>query len=138
MGGIRSPVKHPVVLPKQIFRANASRNPSETIVATLDHSAKRVFTRQELLRLVETHRNQWGILESISAKDVIDNLLKLLPLRGFVLESSTYKHEFPRYLWRDPDPLEVAASVRAPSSYLCHSSALFMHKLWTAPPKNYA
>jgi len=128
-------MKLPVVLPRQIFRANAPRNPSETIVATLDHSAKWVFTRQELLRLVETHRNQWGILESISAKDVIDNLLKLLPLRGFVLESSTYTHEFPRYLWRDPDPLEVAASVRAPSSYLCHSSALFMHKLLDRPPK---
>jgi hypothetical protein len=81
-------MKHPVALPKQIFSANAAINPSETIVATLDHSAKRVFTRQELLRLVETHRNQWGILESASAKDVIDNLLKLLPLRGFVLESS--------------------------------------------------
>ena len=107
-------MKHPVVLPKQIFRANAARNPSETIVATLDHSAKRVFTRQELFRMVETHRDQWGILEKISAKDVIDNLLKLLPLRGFVLESSTYTQEFPRYLWRDPDPLEVAASCARP------------------------
>jgi len=129
-------MKHPVVLPKRIFRANAPKNPSEIIVATLDHSAKRVFTRQELLRLVDTHRNQWGLLESISAKDVIDNLLKLLPLRGFVLESSTYTHEFPRYLWRDPDPLEVAGSVRAPSSYLCHSSALFIHKLLDRLPKD--
>jgi hypothetical protein len=94
-----------------------------------------VFTRQELVRLLETHRNQWGIVESASAKDVIDNLLKALPLRSLVLQSSAYIQQFARYLWRDPDPLEVAASVRAPNSYLCHSSALFMHKLLDRLPK---
>ncbi len=102
----------------------------------LDRSGKRVFTRQELLRVVEAHRKQWGIVESASANDIINDLLKTLPLRSFVLESSKYAHEFPRCLWRDPDPLEVAASVRAPKSYLCHSSALFIHKLLDRLPKD--
>jgi len=107
--------------PKQIYRAKRAGNVTKTITATLDRYGKRVFTRQELVRLVEAHRKQW--------------LLKALPLRSVVLESPTYVQEFARYLWRAPNPLEVAASVRAPNSYLCHSSALFIHKLLDRLPK---
>ena len=121
--------------PKQIFRATQTRTAPRIITATLDRSGKRVFTSRELVRLVEKHREQWHILVSATTHDVIEELLKALPLRKFVLESSTYTQEFIRYLWRDPDPLEIAASIRAPNSYLCHSSALFMHRLLDRLPK---
>lgn len=121
--------------PKQTLRLNALKIPSQTVSAMLDRSGKRVFTRQELVRLVRTYRNQWVIAESASANDIIDDLVKTLPLRAFVLESSQYTEELVRYLWREPDPLEVAASVRTPHSYLCHSSALFVHKLLDRLPK---
>src|ERR1700680_1469870 len=103
--------------PKQIYRGNHARNLLPAVTATLDSSGKRVFTKQELVRLVGKHREQWHIIDSASSNDVIEVFLTALPLRKFVLESSTYTHEFPRYLWRDPDPLEVA-SVRTPNSYL--------------------
>ena len=120
--------------PKQIHRASAKKV-LQTITTTLDRYGKRVFTRQELVRFVEKHRAQWHIFESASTNEVIDDLLRALPLRRFVLESPTYTQEFPRYLWRDADPLEVSASMRAPTSYLCHSSALFMHGLLDRLPK---
>lgn len=101
----------------------------------MDDSGKRIFTRQELIRLVEKHREQWYLLESASPHEIVNDFLKAIPLRRFVLESSAYTQEFPRYLWREPDPLEVAASIRTPKSYLCHSSALFMHKLLDRLPK---
>jgi predicted transcriptional regulator of viral defense system len=77
---------------------------------------------------------EWQILDNISSNELIEHLELAFPLKRFVLESPNYQQTFPRYLWRDADPLEVAASVRS-TAYLCHSSALFIHKLVDRPPK---
>jgi hypothetical protein len=118
----------------QIYRTNYVQQAPHSITRTLDASGKRVFTTQELLRLVQNHREEWQILDNISSNELIEHLEPAFPLRKFVLESPNYQQTFPRYLWRDADPLEVAASVRS-TVYLCHSSALFIHKLVDRLPK---
>ena len=95
-----------------------------------------MFTRSELVCLIDKNREQWALVKNASSDEVIDDFIESLPLRRFTLVSGNYTNEFQRYAWRDPDPLEVAASIRAPKSYLCHSSALFLHKLVNTIPVN--
>lgn len=112
-----------------IYRTALNAHTSRTITETFDGLGKRVFIKSELVRLIDKNREQWALVQSASSEEIIDDFIESLPLRRFVLVSGNYINEFQRYAWRDPDPLEVAASIRAPKSYLCHSSALFMHKL---------
>ena len=114
---------------RRIYRTARNAQTSSTITEFFDSLGKRVFLRSELIRLIDKNREQWAIVQDVSPDEVIDDLVESLPLRYFVLKSGNYTNEFQRYAWRAPDPLEVAASIRAPKSYLCHSSALFMHKL---------
>jgi len=108
---------------------------ARAVAETLDHLGTRVFIKQELLRLIGKHRDEWRILDRVPPKKIVDYLLTTFPLRKITLEGPDHSQQFQRYLWRDADPLEVAASVRSPKSYLCHSSALFMHGLVDDLPK---
>jgi hypothetical protein len=119
----------------RLYRIKYAQKAPSSITRTLDTSGRRVFTTQELLRLVQKHREEWQILSHISSNELIEHLEQAFPLKRFVLEGPDYQQTFPRYLWRDADPLEVAASVRS-TAYLCHSSALFMHKLVDHQPKS--
>src|ERR1700693_2113662 len=119
---------------KRIYRTNYAQKAPHSIKRTLDASGRRVFTTQELLRLVQKHREEWQILGNVSSNELIEHLELAFPLRRFVLEGPNYQQTFPRYFWRDADPLEVAASVRS-TAYLCHSSALFIDDLVDRLPK---
>ena len=114
---------------RRIYRTARNAHTSRTIAEFFDGLGKRVFIRSEIVRLIDKNREQWALVQNASSDEVIDDFIESLPLRRFTLDSGNYTNEFQRYAWRDPDPLEVAASIRAPKSYLCHSSALFMHKL---------
>ncbi len=119
----------------RIYRTARNVHTSRAVTAFFDGLGRRVFLKSELARLIQKNREQWDVVGDASPDDVIDDLIGSLPLRPFVLASANYTNEFKRYSWRDPDPLEVAASIRAPKSYLCHSSALFIHKLLDQPPR---
>lgn len=119
----------PVIRIKEIHEPDQAALATSAVANTLDRLGKRVLTKQELLRLIERHRAEWRILHQVTPKKIIDYLLTAFPLRKVVLDGPNHSQEFNRYLWREADPLEVAASVRTPNSYLCHSSALFMHSL---------
>jgi len=117
------------------------RTPLKAIIAALDRTRKHVFSQQELTRFIDQCRKEGRLYDAASAKQIIATWLKTIPLREVVLAGPVYQQHFTRYLWRDPNPLEVAASVRSPNSYLCHSSALFMHKLtdlWSAKKRSVA
>jgi predicted transcriptional regulator of viral defense system len=131
---MRSLEDSPVNERRRIYRTARTAHTSRTITEFFDGLGKRVFIRSELVRLIEKNREQWAVVQNASFDEIIDDFTESLPLRRFVLASGNYTNEFQRYAWRDPDPLEVAASIRAPNSYLCHSSALFMHKLMDHVP----
>ena len=118
-----------------IYRTARNAHTSRTITEFFDSLGKRVFLRSELVRLIDKNREPWSLVQNVSSDEIIADFIESLPLGRFVLASSNYPNEFERYAWRDPDPLEVAVSIRAPSSYLCHSSALFMHKLVDRVPR---
>lgn len=120
---------------RRIYRTARNAQTSRTITEFFDGLGKRVFIRSELVRVIDKNREQWALVQNVSSDEVIDDFIESLPLRHFTLVSGNYTNEFQRYAWRHPDPLEVAASIRAPKSYLCHSSALFMHKLMDHLPR---
>ncbi len=120
---------------RRIYRSTRSAHTTRTIAALFDGLTKRVFSKPELVHLIETSREEWDLVQSAPPEEVIDDIMESLPLRQFTLRSDNYENEFPRYAWGTPNPLEVAASIRAPKSYLCHSSALFMHKLLDRIPQ---
>ena len=125
----------PVIRIKEIHEPDQAALATSAVADTLDHLDKCVLTKQELLLLIGKHRAEWRILDQVPPKKIIEYLLTTFPLRKVVLNGPGHSQEFTRYLWREADPLEVAASVRAPNSYLCHSSALFMHGLAENPPE---
>jgi hypothetical protein len=121
---------------RHIYRTARNASTSRTITEFFDSLGKRVFLRSELVRLIYRNREQWALTQDASDAEILDDFSESMPLRHFVLTSGNYTNEFSRYAWRDPDPLEVAASIRAPKSYLCHSSALYMHKLVDHLPRD--
>jgi len=125
----------PLIRIKEIHDPDHAALATRAVAETLDRLGKRVFIQQELLRLIRKHREEWHILDRVPPKKIIDYLLTAFPLRKIVLNGPDHSQEFPRYLWRDADPIEVTASVRSPNSYICHSSALFMHGLVDDLPK---
>lgn len=114
---------------RYLYRTGRNAQISKAVTTFFDHLGRRVFAKSELVHLIEKHRGEWDVGNDALPEDIIDDFATSLPLRPFVLASPNYAKEFSRYAWRDPEPLEVAASIRAPKSYLCHSSALFAHKL---------
>src|ERR1035438_417493 len=124
-----------VIRIKEIHEPDEAVLASRAVAQTLDRLDKHVFAKQELLRLIGKHREEWRILDRVPPKKIIDHLLTAFPLRKIVLEGPNHSQQFNQYLWREADPLEVASSVRSPNSYLCHSSALFVHGLVDDLPK---
>jgi hypothetical protein len=125
-----------VIRIKDIYEPGQGALATRAVAQPLDRPGPRVFTKQDLRHLIAKHREQWHILDRVPPNKIIDYLLTVFPLRKIVLDGPDHSQEFNRYLWREAHPLELAASVRAPSSYLCHSSALFMHGLVDGLPKD--
>lgn len=116
----------------------------------LDHSAQRVFTRQQIANIVARYGAELGLPASMTLRRFIETLLTAGRLRGVEIISETdairraespdpkdgtedeewtgYR-PFHRYVWGDDvSPYEVALSLR-PRSYLSHASAVFLHGL---------
>lgn len=106
----------------------------ERIVNALDTARMRVFKTQDLVKLFHEHREEWWVLSTITSEKFIEYAVQELSLKKIILQGSTHKQQFIRYLWREASPLEVAATIRA-SSYLCHSSAVFVHTLTDQFPR---
>lgn len=112
----------------RIAKASRVKEAREKITAVLDDDGRRVFGQQDLVKLLQSHREDWWILSNTTPNQFIDYLERELGLRRVVLEGPTHAQKFVRYLWREPSPLEVASTMRA-NAYLCHASAVFVHGL---------
>jgi len=100
--------------------------PKSAIAAVLDDQSRRVFGTRDLTTLLREHRNDWRF--GFGQKEFFDYLRQELHVRETVLRGKTHQQRLLRYLWRDPTPLEVAASMRS-TAYLCHNSAAYLHGL---------
>lgn len=118
----------------RISKAARVKEAHEKIVAVLDNDGRRVFAKQDLVKLLQRHRDDWWILSGTTPNNFLSYLEEALKLRKTTLQGPTHDQKFTRYLWRDPSPLEVAASLRS-NAYLCHSSAVFVHGLTEQLPR---
>lgn len=118
----------------RISKAARIKEAREKIVVVLDQADRRVFGQQDLVKLLQSHREDWWILSGTTPSDFIDFLESELGLRRVVLEGPTHAQKFVRYLWRDPSPVEIASAIRT-NAYLCHSSAVFVHGLTDQLPR---
>lgn len=118
----------------RISKAARVKEAQEKIVAVLDNDGRRVFAQQDLVKLLQRHREDWWILSGTTTNNFLSYLEEELTLRRVTLQGSTHAQKFIRYLWRDPSPLEIASSLRS-NAYLCHSSAVFVHGLTEQLPR---
>ena len=118
----------------RISKAVRVKEAREKIISVLDEDGRRIFSPQDLIKLLDEHREDWWILSGITKSDFIKYLEEELGLRKVVLAGSTHQQKFIRYRWRDPSPVEVASTLRS-TAYLCHSSAIFVHGLTEQLPK---
>lgn len=118
----------------RISKAARVREAKDRIAAVLDEDGRRVFSPQDLIQILDEHRDDWWILSGTTQRKFIQYLEEELGLRKVVLAGPTHQQKFIRYLWREPSPVEVASSLRS-TAYLCHSSAVFVHGLTDQLPK---
>lgn len=92
-----------------------------------------VYRYAQLAKVIDSHRDEWGLPTTPSARKIINQLIEESQLKKAILTSDTYK-EMVRYIWNDPSPFLVAQSLKE-GSYLSHGSAVFLHGLNEQIPK---
>jgi hypothetical protein len=108
---------------------------------------QRVFLRKDLVELLDVHRDRVELPSSMSVDRFIRSLENYGKLRSIKVEAErsnlssedpdadrTAFRGFPRYVWGEASPFEVAISLR-PRSYLSHASAVFLHALTAQLPR---
>jgi len=118
----------------RISKAARVKEAREKITAVLNEDGRRVFGYQDLITLLQSHREDWSFLSSTTPDHFIGYLEGELGLCKVELAGPTHSQKFVRYLWRKPSPVEIASALRA-NAYLCHSSAVFVHGLTDQLPR---
>lgn len=89
----------------------------------LDHP---VLRQGDLRRLLNLNRSKWHLPDGLRWTQFVEFLTEKGRLRQIVLEFP-YRPET-LYVWGDVGPLVIAASAK-PKAYLCHQTAMTLHKL---------
>jgi len=104
------------------------------IVTSVEDGSQRVFKRKEVSALLQRHRHDWKLTESLTASQFVAYLLDKTPMREVQLESESY-NPITRFVWgEEVSSYEIFLSVKK-NSYLCHATAIFMHGLSDLIPK---
>ena len=64
-----------------MFRLNRKSPGQKGVVATLEAQVHRVFRSQDLQRLFQEHREEWGVLSTVSWKSFLESLENELNLK---------------------------------------------------------
>ena len=97
------------------------------IVALFDSVPKKVYTSDEIARVLSQHRNNWRLTQRTTVTGFIQFLCDKAKLRIVDLKSEKYR-QILRYVWGHASPYEIALSLK-PRAYLSHGSAVFLHAL---------
>lgn len=98
-------------------------------------SAKRAFSSVDVRNILDQHRGEWHVPQSLTVGRFIDMLTRSGKLRTASIESVNYdKPTITRYVWEPASPLQIATSIK-PRAYLSHGSAVFVHALSDQLPK---
>jgi len=124
--------------------SKAERNARQKAMsAFFKAEGRKVFLFKELLQLLETHRDEWGLPGSMRGRKLLSYAeehggLRTISVRpeqapdkkGVVLA----QQNFTRYVWGDASPYAVAQTLKT-GAYLSHASAVFLHGLTEQIPK---
>ncbi|MCH8344118.1 MAG: hypothetical protein IH983_09020 [Planctomycetes bacterium] len=102
------------------------------IVALFDEHRRPVFKRSELGRILEEHRDNWRLKQSMTLEEFIAYLLKNTPLRRFHFKLPHRPETV--FAWGDVSPYCLASAVKA-DGYLSHYMAMHLHELTDQVPE---
>ena len=103
------------------------------IIKFFDESARRVYTKSELTRVLTSNRGFWQLTQSTGTNYFISFLMEKSKLTEIKLASANYSG-FVRYAWGEVSAYQVALSVK-PRTYLSHGTAVSLHGLSDQVPK---
>ncbi len=103
------------------------------IIKFFDESARRVYTKSELTRVLTSNRGFWRLTQSTGTNYFISFLMEKSKLTEIKLASANYSG-FVRYAWGEVSAYQVALSVK-PRTYLSHGTAVSLHGLSDQVPK---
>lgn len=103
------------------------------IVKLFENASKRVYSGEELAKILSEHRGSWRLTQRTTVTVFIEFLQERSQLRTVELKSTRYRSIL-RYIWDHASPYEIALSLK-PRAYLSHGSAVFLHALNEQVPK---
>jgi len=103
---------------------------SQSVIAAFNHIARsrRVFQRRELTRLLRSQLDSSGFSGEPGAEEMIQILREHRVIDEVTLKSEASYAPITRFATRAASPFEIAISLKT-NSYLCHSTAVYLHGL---------
>ena len=108
-----------------------TKDPTQDIIYFFDGLRTRVFAKSELQEILAEKQEDWRLAKSITPHRFITFLLENTKMRLVSLKFPS--RNMNRYLWGEPSPYEVVASLK-PQSYFTHYSAMYLHELTEQAP----
>jgi len=103
------------------------------IIKFLDARPQRVYTGDELGKILSGNRGLWRLTQRTTAGAFLEFLEEKTQLRSVELKSNNYRSII-RYIWGQASPYEIGLSLK-PRAYLSHGTAIFLHGLNEQLPK---
>lgn len=95
----------------------------------------RILTPDEIEKILDEHRESWGLANSVTVSKFIAFLVNKTQLREVEIKfPSTLIRNFHRYSWGEASPFAIASSLK-PEFYFSHYTAMFVHQLTDQVPK---
>ena len=102
------------------------------ITTLFEQQPRRVFSHADIARLLEENRQFWRLTGSPTAREFIEFLAKVTPLRKVRL-AFAYRPVI-RYAWGDVSTFQLIQSINA-NGYFTHYTAVRFHELTDQIPK---
>src|SRR5713101_1649798 len=125
-----SPMRMVRKMPRPLSRIEIAK---PDIVKSFEDNSKRVYTKQDLARVLSSNRDFWRLTQGTTSDSFIGFLTEKSKLRPVNLSSSNYPG-FVRYVWGEVSAYQIALSVK-PRTYLSHGTAVSLHGLTDQIPK---
>jgi hypothetical protein len=118
----------------QVARPTRLTISKKDIFALFDQAGQKVYSQQQLARLLAEHRSNWRLAERTTATAFISFLEAQGKLKAATFNAHSYNRQTVRYSWGDASMYELAQSLQ-PRGYLSHSTAVALHSLTDLIPK---
>ncbi len=98
----------------------------ESIELFFDNSSQKIFKRKEISGILDERRKLWDLDDGVKVFGFLDFLIEETELRKVQLAFPSRRET--RFVWGMCSPFKLALSLKK-GLYLCHHSAMFLHRL---------